>query len=180
MISKMAFGVKPVQEFLASNGCVLTVRGYDYTTTSATVPQLNDIRIIRSKVCEIKTIDDLNGFVPLSGFKTVSEWWIQIKRFCKGRIWLYRVRIDDTHTSKMESDYEKREQRTLFIDETDSHPLDIRHESKDPADIDLQPVRDAAHADRLQREADATQRRHERMRARYNGEITTVIPRTEA
>ena len=41
MITKMAFGVQQVRDFLAYNGYVLTVRGYDYKTTSATVPTGN-------------------------------------------------------------------------------------------------------------------------------------------
>lgn len=184
MISKMAFGVRQVRDFLAKNGCVLTVRGYDYNTTAATVPELNDMRIKRKKVCEIKTIDDLDGFVPLSGFGTGSEWWVQIKRFCKGRMWLYRVQIDDTYTSKMEQDYEKREQQqlknifhTADREFAETHPLDIRGIDTDPALVDLQPFKDAAHADRIQREARATQRRHERMRERYqeHGEIRKFV-----
>jgi hypothetical protein len=110
----MAFGVRQVRDFLAYNGCVLTVRGYDYKTTSATVPELDGIRIKRKTVCEIKSIDDLNGFVALSGFGTVAEWWVQIRRFCKGRMWLYRVQIDDTWLSRQEQDNEKIEQQRMF------------------------------------------------------------------
>jgi len=184
MTANMAFGVPQVRDFLAANGCVFTVRGYDYRTQSATVPDLGGIRITRKKVCEIKTIDDLDGFVPLSGFKTASEWWVQIRRFCKGRMWLYRVEIDDTHISKMERDYEKIEQNRIDNrfhsadrEFAEMHPLDIRGESRDPADIDLQPFKDMMHADRIEREARATQRRLERMRARYEGqgEITKFV-----
>lgn len=68
------------------------------------------------------------------------------------------------------------EEYTVFSGEM-NHALDIRHESRDPADIDLQPFREAAHADRLQREERATQRKHERMRKKFedHGEIKTTI-----
>ena len=117
MTPKMSFGVPQVRDFLAYQGCVLTVRGYDYKTTSATVPDLNNIQIKRKKVCEIQSIDDLDGFVSLSGFKTVSEWWVQIRRFCKGRMWLYRVQIDDTWLSRQEQDNEKIEQQQMFTEQ---------------------------------------------------------------
>lgn len=186
MTPKMAFGVPQVRDFLSSNGCVLTVRGYDYQTTSATVPELNGIRIKRKKVCEIHNIDDLDGFVPLSGFGTASEWWIQIRRFCKGSMYLYRVQINDTWLSRQEQDNEKIEQKRMFaeqnawsnedeIAEIIEHPLDIRSIDDDPAMVDLQPYKDAVHDERLQQEAKAMQRRHECMRARYNGEITKFV-----
>ena len=181
MTPKMSFGVPQVRDFLAYQGCVLTVRGYDYKTTSATVPDLNNIQIKRKKVCEIQSIDDLDGFVSLSGFKTVSEWWVQIRRFCKGRMWLYRVQIDQG-IPKQERDYEKRTQQNLFIDEGE-HPLDIRSIDDDPAMIDLQPSKDAVHSKRLQEEAGAAERRRERLRERageQQGEITRTIPRTGA
>jgi len=173
--SKMAFGVSQVRDFLSENGHVATVRGYDYRTTSATVPDLDNIPITRKKVCEIKTIDDLNGFVSLSGFKTVSEWWVQIRRFCKGSMFLYRVQIDDTHISKMEKDAERIEQtrQDNITNAADrefiaGHPFDIRTDPgmRDPALVDLQPYKDAAHADRIEQEARAAERRKEAMRAR--------------
>ena len=187
MIPNMAFGVQQVRDFLKRNGCVLTVRGYDYQTMIATVADLNEIRITRKKVCEITTIDDLDGFVSLSGFKTASEWWVQVKRFCKGRMWLYRVQIDDTGLSRQEQDYEKIEQQRMFIDMVKDdikefeHPYDIRNDPgmNDPALVDLQPHRDAAHTERIQREAQQADRRIERMRTWYNeqqGQIKTVAP----
>jgi hypothetical protein len=142
-MTNMAFGVRQVRDFLSNNGCVLTVRGYDYKTTLATVADLDSIKIKRKKVCEIKTIDDLDHFVPLSGFKTAAEWWVQIRRFCKGKMWLYRVQIVDT----------------------------------DPALVDLQPHKDAVHADRIQREARQAELRRERMRERA-GEQQGQIKRT--
>lgn len=181
MISKMAFGVRRVREFLSYHGCVLTVRGYDYKTNSASVPELNGIRIKRKTVCKIKSIDDLNGFVALSGFGTVAEWWVQIRRFCKGKMWLYRVQIDDTWLSRQEQDNEKIEQQRMFtemnIEEQTEHPMDIRGIDIDPALVDLQPHKDAVRSARIQREAEATKRRHERMRMRYeeHGEITKMV-----
>ena len=188
MISKMAFGVRQVKDFLSNNGCVLTVRGYDYKTTSAIVPELDGIRIKRKTICEIKSIDDLDGFVSLSGFGTVAEWWIQIRRFCKGKMWLYRVQIDDTWLSRQEQDNEKIEQQRLFaeqnawsneeeIAEITGHPLDIRDIDTDPALVDLQPHKDAVHADRIQREARQAELRRERMRERA-GEQQGQIKRT--
>lgn len=165
MTSKMSFGVRQVRDFLAANGCVLTVRGYDYTTNSAIVPDLDDIKIKRMKVCNINTIDDLDGFVSLSGFKTVSEWWVQIKRFCKGTMWLYRVQIDNDPAPT-----ERRTQRNPFASENIAHPLDIRGIDADPALVDLKPYKDAAHDDRIQREARQAERHREHMKARYEGQ----------
>lgn len=182
MIPKMAFGVPQVRDFLSSNGCVLTVRGYDYRTTAAVVPELNGIRIKRKKVCEIHNIDGLDGFVPLSGFKTASEWWARIRQFCKGSMYLYRVQIDDSKLDRIERDTEKIEQHRLKSifhaadrEFAETHPTDTRGIDIDPALVDLQPYKEAAHNERLQQEANATQRRHERMRARYNGEITKFV-----
>lgn len=173
MTANMAFGVRQVRDFLASNGCVLTVRGYDYKTTSAIVPELDDIRITRKQICEILTMQELEGFLPLSGFADVRDWWQQIKKFCKGRMWLYRVRIDDNELDRIERDTEKIEQQRLknIFNAADrefaeTHPLDIRGVDTDPALVDLQPHRDAAHADRMQKEARAAERRRERMRGR--------------
>ena len=175
MISSMAFGVSQVRDFLKKTGHVLTVRGYDYQTPAAVVPDLGNILITRAKVCEIKSINDLVGFLPLSGFKTVSAWWAQIRKFCKGSMFLYRVQINDQQISKMEEDNERREQTRKdnlfhaadreFIAE---HPYDIRSDPgmNDPALVDLAPFKEAAHADRLQREARAAERRTEAMRAR--------------
>lgn len=187
-MTNMAFGVRQVRDFLSNNGCVLTVRGYDYKTTLATVADLDSIKIKRKKVCEIKTIDDLDHFVPLSGFKTAAEWWVQIRRFCKGKMWLYRVQIDDSELDRIERDAEKIEQQRLFaeqnawsneeeIAEITGHPLDIRDIDTDPALVDLQPHKDAVHADRIQREARQAELRRERMRERA-GEQQGQIKRT--
>ncbi len=61
------------------------------------------------------------------------------------------------------------------IDDGFSHPLDFRGIDRDPALVDLQPYKDAVHADRIQREAQQAERRRERLRARYaeHGEIKT-------
>ena len=181
-MTNMAFGVRQVRDFLSNNGCVLTVRGYDYKTTLATVADLDSTKIKRKKVCEIKTIDDLDHFVPLSGFKTAAEWWVQIRRFCKGKMWLYRVQIDDSELDRIERDAEKIEQQRLknifnaadreFAEE---HPMDIRGIDSDPALIDLQPHKDAAHADRIQREAQQAEQRRERMRERAGEQQGQII-----
>ena len=181
-MANMAFGVLCVRDFLAANGHVLTVRGYDYRTGSATVRDLNDIRISRKKVCEILTENELAGFVPLSGFKTAAAWMKQIKRFCKGRKWLYRVQIiDDDVIDAQERDYEEREHRRAYNLIDDVHPLDIRSEPamKDPALIDLQPFKDAAHADRLDADERAAERKRERLREIY-GEQMQAAPTQEA
>ena len=188
--SKMSFGVSQVRDFLKKNGYVLTVRGYDYRTTSATVPDLDNIPITRKKVCEIKAIDELKGFLPLSSFADVRDWWKQIKNFCNGKMYLYLVKIDDTHISKMEKDAERIEQTRQdnitnaadreFIVE---HPYDIRNDPgmRDPALVDLQPYKEAAHNDRLQREARTAERRRDAMRKRAGeqqgqGRIKKIIP----
>ena len=61
-----------------------------------------------------------------------------------------------------------------------AHPADRvenLREFHDDFMIDLQPSKDAAHADRLQREREQIQRRHDRMRARYeeHGEIRKFV-----
>jgi hypothetical protein len=56
------------------------------------------------------------------------------------------------------------------IDDGYAHPLDFRGIDSDPALVDLQPHKDAAHADRIQREAQQAEQRRERMRARYEGQ----------
>lgn len=71
------------------------------------------------------------------------------------------------------------EEYNVFAGEM-AHPADRvenLREFHDPYMIDLQPHRDAVHSARIQREAEATKRRHERMRARYeeHGEITKMV-----
>jgi len=200
--TRMSFGVPQVRDFLKYNGYVLTVRGYDYNTGSARVPNLDNILIKRAKVCEIKVIDDLDNFVPLSGFGTAAEWWVQIRRFCKGKMYLYRVTLDEEITTR------ESPQRSPFIDEPkqgftadrhkfrseygsttteeynvyddQSHALDIRDDPAltDPALVDLQPFKDTAHADRLQRDRRRAERRKEHMRTQQ-GQITKTISWTE-
>jgi hypothetical protein len=181
MIPKMGFGVRQVRDFLSQNGCVLTVRGYNYKTQSAIVPELNGIRIKRMKLGEVVNMHDLDGFILLSGFSNVRDWWQQIKRFCKGRMWLYRVQIDDAWLSRQELDNEKIEQQRMFAEqnagsneeeivEIIGHPLDIRGIDTDPALIDLQPCKNEVHEARMQREAQQAERRRGRMRARYEGQ----------
>lgn len=180
MISKMAFGVPRVRDFLSSSGHVVTVRGFYYKTPRAVVPDLADIPITRRCLGEIVGENDLKPFLPLSGFASVRTWYAQIMKFCKGRKWLYLVQIDHAAPARMERDNEKREQQKLtrFYPATQTpHPLDRLNDSRDPADVDLAPFRATAHADRMQREQDATQRRHEAMRKKYqeHGEIKTTI-----
>ena len=221
MISKMQFGVSQVRDYLVANGCVLTVRGYDYATDTAIVPELENIRITRKKVCEIKTAADLAGFLPISSFDTVRDWWRQIKRFCKGRMWLYRVKIAESFwLTEKEQDKEIHAQTRIFADNNAwstekeisditkepifddapvdeqrtpteeynvfsgslQHPrdnIDAQHEFHDQFMIDLQPSKDAAHADRLRQEARAAERRRDRMRERageQQGNIRKTIP----
>ena len=203
IISTMRFGVPVVRDFLAQHGCVLTVRGYDYRSETAIVPDLDNIRIKRKKICEIKSVDDLAGFVPLSGFKTARDWWVQIRRFCKGRMYLYRVSIDDDYISQQERDYEKREQQKLFIDDTPgfkvnrteyrymdgstsmeeynvyddmSHSLDVRNDPAlhDPALVDLSGYKEQAHRDRLEAERRAAERKRERLRKKYAEQMRAI------
>ena len=64
-----------------------------------------------------------------------------------------------------------------MIDYGIEHPMDIRGIDTDPALVDLQPYRDAAHDDRLQRERRQAERRREYLRAKYDGQgqITKTI-----
>jgi len=165
----MGFNVPVVREFLEKHQHVVTVRGYDYHTEFAKVADLN-VTIQRVKVCEIMQESDLNGFVTLSGFKTTRVWWKQIKIFCKGRMWLYRVSIIDDvviDTQRQEPHLE----RDQPIDEM--HPLDIRTspELRDPALVDLQPFKDEARADRIRKQEEATARKQERMREMYGEQM---------
>jgi len=65
----------------------------------------------------------------------------------------------------------------MGINDFDSHPLDFRGMDRDPALVDLQPHKDAAHADRIQREAQQAERRRDYLRNKYagQGEITRTI-----
>jgi len=194
-ISSMAFRVACVRDFLSQHGYVVTVRGYNYKSENAVVPDLGNARIKRKKLGEIRSMKDIEGFVPLSGFKTARDWWRQIRQFCKGRMYLYRVQIDDDHISEQERRYEEKEQRTLFDDtpgyvvdrsrfrdwddvtpaeeynayDNCSHALDIRSDPvlRDPALVDLSEYKATAHQDRLEAEARAKERRRERLRQRY-------------
>ena len=60
-----------------------------------------------------------------------------------------------------------------------SHPMDIRSDPsmKDPALVDLQPYKDAAHADRVQQERQRAARKREYLRTKYEGqgEIKTFV-----
>jgi hypothetical protein len=188
-MTNMAFGVRQVRDFLSNHGHVLTVRGYDYGHESATVIGIG--RIHRKNMGEITTIDDIKPFVTLSGFTDVRDWWQQIKKFCKGRMWLYRVQIDDSELDRIGRDAEKIEQQRLFaeqnawsneeeIAEITGHPLDVQdslREFHDSFMIDLQPHRDAVHEARMQRDARQAELRRERMRERA-GEQQGQIKRT--
>lgn len=184
----MAFNVPVVFNYLKEHNHVLTVRGFDYRTEYAKVADL-DVTIQRVQVCEINQENDLAGFVALSGFKTTRQWWQQIKRLCKGRMWLYRVTtIDEEGLSPVEREREEKELQRMFeeqnawsneeeIAEILSHPLDIRTEPvlRDPALVDLQPFRVAVHEERIEREDAAIQRKHERMRELF-GEQMCAAP----
>ena len=188
----MQFNVPVVFDFLQKHRHVLTVRGYDYHTEFAKVADLN-ATIQRVKVCEVKTIEDLNGFVALSGFKTTREWWKQINIFCKGHKWLYRVTIiDEEGLSAQEQEREEREHRRMFakqnawsneeeIAEILSHPLDIRSEPsmRDPTLVDLTAAKAQAHADRIDADERAADRKRERLREIY-GEQMQAAPTQEA
>ena len=199
----MSFGVPRVRDFLNSNGHVVTVRGYYYRSTRATVPQLNDVPVVRKCLGEVVGENDLKPFVSLSGFNTARDWYNQIMRFCKGRKWAYLVKIDDDHISKMERDYEKREQQKLFIDDVPgfavnrteyrymdgstsmeeynvyddmSHSLDIRRDPAlhDPALVDLSGYKEQAHRERLEAEARRAERRRERLRKKYAEQMRAI------
>ena len=203
----MAFNVPVVFDYLREHNYVLTVRGYDYKTEYAKVADLN-ATIKRVKVCEITEEEELDSFVVLSGFKTTREWWKQIKIFCKGRKWLYRVHIIDEIVSDTPAQRRERNQQLIGeyglsaqeikrderehqreferqnawsnedeIAEILSHPLDIRTEPvlRDPALVDLQSFKAAARADRIKKEEEATERKHERLREMF-GEQMCAAP----
>lgn len=193
----MQFNVKKVFDFLGKHRHVLTVRGYDYHTEFANVADLN-VTIRRVKVCEIKQESDLNGFVTLSGFKTASEWWTQIKIFCKGRMWLYRCTIIDEELNAPEREQQHIDDapgftvdRNAYRDENDPttieeyniyddmrHPGDIRRgaELRDPGLVDLQPFRDVARVERIRKDEEATARKQERMRELYGEQNHAAAP----
>lgn len=174
----MAFNVPVVFAFLKEHNHVLTVRGFDYRTEYAKVADLN-ATIQRVKVCEIMQESDLKGFVTLSGFKTTRPWWKQIKRLCKGRMWLYRVSIiDDDVIDSQEREYELREHQRAYNLIDDTHPLDIRAspEIRDPALVDLQPFRDAARLERIRKQEEATAQRREQMREMYGEQMHAAAP----
>jgi len=102
--------------------------------------------------------------------------------------------------SRIEQDREKIEQQRMFseqnawsneqeineiVDESihqydkGRHPMDIRSDPgmRDPALVDLQPYKDAVHADRMQRERRQAERKREYLRTKYEGqgEIKTFI-----
>lgn len=187
---KMDFDVREVRGFLSRTGYVLTVRGYDYRTIYAAVPSLGGIQIMRKKICEITTPADLAGFLPLSGFRTVAEWWRNITRFCKGKMYLYRVTLIKKQ-DKQKQDSAKLEQQRFRDAElveipkqqrfrdwdaptpaedynvfagTMQHPHDIRDEPTDPALVNLQPFKDAAKLQREQKAASAAEAKRARMR----------------
>ena len=94
---------------------------------------------------------------------------------------------------RRERDYEKIEQQRMFAEQNawsnedeingiineSIHPMDIRSDPsmKDPALVDLQPYKDAAHADRMQQERQRAARKREYLRTKYEGqgEIKTFI-----
>jgi len=179
MISNMAFQVPRVRDFLAEHGHVVTVRGYDYRSKTATVGNLDNIRVTRRNLGEVHTIEDIKEYVPLSGFKTAREWWKQIKVFCGDRMFLYLVKIDDAHISQRERSYEEKEQQRARQDVLNlvEHPTDAqKHPSmRDPALVDLSSYREAAQQKRDDDERRRRREKQERMREQYSEQMRSIV-----
>jgi len=218
-MANMAFNVKQVREYLLNYGTVATVRGYHYQTDIAMVQEV-DLRVKRELIFEIFSEQDLTDFVEISGFKTASEWWKQIKHFCNGRMWLYRVTVLEgqlTAEREREEQEHKREYQQSLIDDVMTtqerlyregernrtydqfddgvatpieeydlnphqvHDLDVRRvpELRDPALVDLQPFRDAARLERIEREQARIAKKREILRDRY-ADAMSVVPTCDA
>jgi len=178
MINNMAFGVPCVRDFLATHGHVITVRGYNYSSPAATVKGIGTVR--RVKLGEVKSEEDIAGFTQLSGFGTVGEWWHQIKRFCGGRMWAYRVTIDENATHDAEKYQEERQQHRAnrpLIDEI-THPLDRDPALVDPALVDLQTSHDDFVMIQNMRERERREHRREIMQEQLNETRRVPAPRS--
>jgi len=103
----MKFDVAVVKKCLVECEQVYTVRKYE-TKSRFTVTEVNNVgSCMVEKIRPVVSMDGLNDYVPLSGFKTLEQWWEMITKFDARNGWLYHVTVleDEVKSSSTPSDH---------------------------------------------------------------------------
>lgn len=88
----MKFDVKVVKNCLLEEGEVYTVRGYRSHDRYAAV-EVDNVDYIRERLHQVNTKQDIEGFLGLSGFDDLKEWWNKIEGFGAAGGYLYHVKL---------------------------------------------------------------------------------------
>jgi len=81
-MSDMSF-MLPLAKFLKEKGEIYTVRSFNYRTRQCDVEGVG--RCDRRLIKRVYTGKDLAPYVYLSGFTTIEEWYIQLRKFIHPR-----------------------------------------------------------------------------------------------
>ncbi len=89
-MNKMKFDVKCVKDCLMNNGRVFTVRSWNGYAQESVV-EVDGVGVCdKYRVGRVSGIKSIEGYVKLSGFERVDEWWNAITGFgaCNGYLFL--------------------------------------------------------------------------------------------
>ena len=98
----MIFQSKKALEFLLKNGFVYTLRlkrkrtGRDWITDRRGGKKIADVNIEFVSVIRANNINDLEKYVPYSGFKSLDEWLIEAFKLNGSLpLYLYKVKLEE-------------------------------------------------------------------------------------
>lgn len=79
--------------FLKIHGTIYTVRGFYYRVSGIEVEGVGNCK--RKFIAVVYCTEDLEKYVPLSGFDSVKDWWLAIRNFTRsgGKLYLYKVTV---------------------------------------------------------------------------------------
>ncbi len=89
----MEFKISVVKKCLIDCEMVYTVRKYR-TKDKFTVTEVNNVgSCMVERIKMVESVDDIREFTPLSGFKSVYDWWDFVLQFNAVNGWLYHVTV---------------------------------------------------------------------------------------
>lgn len=86
-------------EFLRINKCIYTVRRFQYFGRQTVVQGIGICNQVPVREA-VKTKEDLEQYLELSGFDTLEAWWKAVKAFNKnyvGTFYLYKITTGDAN-----------------------------------------------------------------------------------
>lgn len=90
-MNKMKFDVKCVKDCLVNKGRVFTVRSWSGSAQESVVEVDNVSTCNKYRIGKISCKNDIAGYVKLSGFDNVDEWWNAISKFGANNGYLFLV-----------------------------------------------------------------------------------------